>query len=334
MSSSQNFNIRNDSIDILRGIAIILVVLGHLNPGDLLTKFIYTSHLFLFFFISGYLSKITPLGKTHVFLRRKALRLLVPFFFWNGFSIGIYMLIENKLSFQSAIEQFFFLNGSVGWNSPVWFLLVLFEVELLWYLICRNKWLVIITFFVSTGGFIALSYFSFIAPFGFHLVPVGLMFYCFGALYRKFNSRVSFGNLVTVGILLFFLIINVISGVIFNDKISVYHCIFNNVYLTTLAGISGVLFYYHLSCLLGKLNFLKRILSPFGIHSMLIVSTHYYFLWLLSFISQKLDWIDLWHYSSFVKGTLICVGMMILYYVSFKLYDKVVKRLPWIKYFV
>ena len=46
---------REPYIDCLRGTVIIFVVLGHLNPGMILETWIYSFHMFLFFFLSGYL---------------------------------------------------------------------------------------------------------------------------------------------------------------------------------------------------------------------------------------------------------------------------------------
>lgn len=50
-------------IDVLKGIGIILVVLGHLNPGIYLETWIYSFHMFLFFFLSGHIFK----KKTNLF---------------------------------------------------------------------------------------------------------------------------------------------------------------------------------------------------------------------------------------------------------------------------
>ena len=57
---------RLDYIDKLRGFAIILVVLGHLylpntKEGNLhpMAEMIYSFHMPLFFFISGYLCEVT-----------------------------------------------------------------------------------------------------------------------------------------------------------------------------------------------------------------------------------------------------------------------------------
>lgn len=53
---------RNKTIDISRGIAIILMVIGHSGCNEYVRKFIYLFHMAVFFMISGYL--FTPKYKS------------------------------------------------------------------------------------------------------------------------------------------------------------------------------------------------------------------------------------------------------------------------------
>lgn len=46
---------RETWIDVLKGIGIILVVIGHVSLGNTLNSWIYTFHMPLFFSVSGYL---------------------------------------------------------------------------------------------------------------------------------------------------------------------------------------------------------------------------------------------------------------------------------------
>lgn len=57
---------RNVTIDIMKGIGIILMVVGHSGYPSFLRNFIYTFHMPLFFMISGYLiteSKLNVIKK-------------------------------------------------------------------------------------------------------------------------------------------------------------------------------------------------------------------------------------------------------------------------------
>ena len=46
-------NERDNTLDLLKGFAIILVVLGHINVVTPVENFIYSFHMSLFMFISG-----------------------------------------------------------------------------------------------------------------------------------------------------------------------------------------------------------------------------------------------------------------------------------------
>lgn len=63
---------RDRSIDAAKGIAIILVVLGHVCTGiPWLVKWIYSFHMPLFFMISGYLREGKEYGDFVPFLKKK-----------------------------------------------------------------------------------------------------------------------------------------------------------------------------------------------------------------------------------------------------------------------
>ena len=50
-------NKRLEELDIAKGIGIVLIVLGHLEPSTYLMRFVYSFHLFLFFVCSGFVGK-------------------------------------------------------------------------------------------------------------------------------------------------------------------------------------------------------------------------------------------------------------------------------------
>ncbi len=67
---------RVKTIDIAKGIAILCIIIGHMNEAGI-NRVVFTFHVPIFFFITGFFSKDdTPLRP---FLRRKAQTLLVPY---------------------------------------------------------------------------------------------------------------------------------------------------------------------------------------------------------------------------------------------------------------
>jgi len=74
---------RNSSLDIAKGIGIILVVIGHLHEAPLLlVKFIYSFHMPLFFILSGYIYNITKYSSLSLYeyIRSKWGNLIIPYF--------------------------------------------------------------------------------------------------------------------------------------------------------------------------------------------------------------------------------------------------------------
>lgn len=85
---------RKTYIDIAKGLAIMLVVVGHLVQNNLtgttarfLFDFVYSFHMPLFMFLSGYVASLTVernLNEGRNFLAKKARTLLIPFISWGG----------------------------------------------------------------------------------------------------------------------------------------------------------------------------------------------------------------------------------------------------------
>jgi len=121
-------------IDKLRGFAILLVVLGQLylpytNEGNShpVAEMIYSFHMPLFFFISGYLCEITHkidrIGYWN-FCKKKMTSLLVPYIFW---ALAVSFLFTDKpvTSFSEFILLFNFFPNKLFWFMPVLFLTML-----------------------------------------------------------------------------------------------------------------------------------------------------------------------------------------------------------------
>ena len=81
-------NKRVEWIDIAKGYGILFVIIGHLYLQDsFLTTQIYTFHMPLFFFLSGYVFSAKKYNFNE-FIKRKAKTILVPYF-----ALGVCMII-------------------------------------------------------------------------------------------------------------------------------------------------------------------------------------------------------------------------------------------------
>jgi fucose 4-O-acetylase-like acetyltransferase len=120
---------RNLSIDALKAFAIFLVVLGHFLQSTIpdfdnnhLFRLIYSFHMPLFIFISGYLSYRYG-GIQSAFLNRRFLSLLIPFFSW--------MLISSIINYFENDENIvsFVLRVLLFPDNGLWYLWVLFWMQ-------------------------------------------------------------------------------------------------------------------------------------------------------------------------------------------------------------
>lgn len=123
-------------LDSVKGLGILLVVLGHASLIGPLNRTLYAFHMPLFFIISGLLFKERPLHET---LRRKAQHLLIPYFTFAVLTFTYWSLIERRLrpgnySVLNAFLNIFIARGGIDnnpYNVVLWFLPCLFMTEML-----------------------------------------------------------------------------------------------------------------------------------------------------------------------------------------------------------
>lgn len=131
----------NMTFCILSGLAITMVVAGHLGYsiltlGELFTY--YSFHIPLFMFISGYFYRESEEERPLLYIKKKVCRLLVPYLIWNlvygiiaaamracGFAMG------ETISFRALFIEPFLHGYQFIYNYASWFVPVLFVVEIL-----------------------------------------------------------------------------------------------------------------------------------------------------------------------------------------------------------
>lgn len=325
-------------IDLLKGIGIIYVVCGHLNPDFFLLSHIYSFHMFLFFFISGILltksSSFLPSFLPYMILKFK--RLLYPYCFWMSVSciLSIYFFQYFPISYVNI----FFFNGSVGWNSPLWFLVVIFETTIINFLFISYFKKI---YYVIFAGVLLLSYIfivnKIVLPFGLHIVPIGLVFQMLGNLVSGFNIKEKFCRLKKtkkIALCTILLFTNLSLTYSINGIISVYHIIYKSLFATYIAGIAGVFLYYFISIIYccNKESKLIDFISLFGKNSLFILCTHYFFLKFIQLISIYLGGIDLWNWQNTIKSIVITVLLLLIYYMIFKYTNTIKNKYCWTKY--
>lgn len=100
---------RNETVDLVKGFLIVLVILGHVIQGamqeSLARSFIYIFHMPLFFFVSGYLIDYRKLNQTTVktFLSKYTLNVLIP---WAIAVTAYYLVIMKSHTIDGYARAF------------------------------------------------------------------------------------------------------------------------------------------------------------------------------------------------------------------------------------
>lgn len=123
----------------MKGLAILLVVLGHLfmpytqeshlHPWNTI---IYSFHMSFFFFLSGYINEkvngIERIG-TFNFIKKKFNSLIIPFLFWS-FITPIFLYNHIPATWNDFIEPFCIFPNKHYWFLPVlFFFMTLYPIK-------------------------------------------------------------------------------------------------------------------------------------------------------------------------------------------------------------
>jgi fucose 4-O-acetylase-like acetyltransferase len=279
-------------IDHLKGISILLVVVGHFiqyNTSDSkdsgLFNFIYSFHMPLFMFISGYIGYITintSIFKNYInFILKKGRALLIPFFAWP--------LIVDSLFFNPNLH--FDLYGRFrdllyDPRTGLWFLWYLFFLTILYSLFLlgsqyfnTQKSIIrdIIIFTVLLAGLIVLrtSHIiiyadSFIQYYGYFFIGV------FVAKYVWLKQKILDIRYFSFFLILFLLTVGLIS---FNDPD--FHNLGFILVIKVVTAVSAIFSIYYLVYNAVWTPWIDRLVSSWGISSLVIYATHFKFIGVL-----------------------------------------------------
>jgi len=116
----QTYLNRNINIDIIKGLLIFLVVIGHVLLGSLkeniIRYVIYSFHMPIFLFISGYLVNTKALKESSLVLlfKKYLFRLIIPWVI----AVFVYSLIENRQDIFHNIFRIFYRPYYHLWYVP------------------------------------------------------------------------------------------------------------------------------------------------------------------------------------------------------------------------
>lgn len=232
------FEGRNSTIDIARGIAILLVIIQHCGAFG---QFILSFHMPLFFIISGLVVKNgKPKNSFFEEVRDNVKNLLIPQVMLGLFECVFLIIIgiHETHSFQLLTMSEIF-NAIFRW----WFLLVLFQCRLLIWLFRRflisNKWYQVAFLCVLFAGTIVVEkvpdhfYGTFMYP---QLVPISTLFILIGYYLRGIllSDKTCMGG----GILLITITLTIVFAFL-NNKVLMYRADFGNILLFLISAVMG-----------------------------------------------------------------------------------------------
>lgn len=122
------------TLDIARALMIVLVVIGHYDPVDapnwyhLVIKFIYTFHMPVFLFVSGYVYIATKRKESYFsFLYKKVKRLLIPYYVTSAIVITIKLLTQGDMYVKNpvTVDAYFEMSYLPIAGYFLWFVIAL-----------------------------------------------------------------------------------------------------------------------------------------------------------------------------------------------------------------
>lgn len=284
----KNEHARVNWIDIAKGIGMFFVVLGHqfMIPEELST-WIYSFHMPLFFFLSGFVYRQSTSSLKEI-LKKKMRTLILPYFFIAIVTYVYWLFIGRNFGGDALLNisplkpllGIFYSIGVDYWlvfNTPIWFLTCLFCVEVIYDLICRylkNPLTILFVLLVSSlVGYTLLKLNIPRLPWGLNIAFFAIIFYGIGNflkksyLYKQFlqiKSRYTFFALAIA-----FVFINYFISY-YNGRVDMNSGQYGNIFLFYSSAIFGI------GAVIISAKFLEqsRLLLYFGKRTLIILGFH------------------------------------------------------------
>ncbi|WP_288759812.1 acyltransferase family protein [uncultured Veillonella sp.] len=284
-------------MNILKALGMLAVIGGHSGINFLPWFPVYSFHMPLFMFISGYFFHDKPFL---TFLRKTGKRLLLPFLLWNFFFGAICTVLlktgviafGTELSLCSFLIEPFISGHQFIFNLATWFvgaLIIVQGVYWLLYRLCKKN-----MFFLTVVSFIA--YFISLYLAFHHYYPndgnvwlviertcFGLCFYHLGLLYKLYIERRDTFSILRIftitclnGILLGFVSQNISFVMVFMNFPS--HAIL----LPLITSLTGIYLYMQIAELLKDKIPRDSLLGFVGENTFSFMALHSFFFWMLN----------------------------------------------------
>ena len=283
---------RKTYVDVARGMALFLVVLGHLvQIGGKAFTWIFSFHMMLFFFLSGYVFNSDKYANFSFskYLQKKVDSIIVPFFIvalvgWSCCFIfpplrGVGNNVTELLLYYAQPE-----NLNVG---QIWFLMCLFWTEIMFFLIYQKlfskvnlKCIAFITILISIIGF-NIDKVTFLSyprlPWKIDSALTAFVFYTLGYYIKKSDlmNKLFFHKVFSLIIMIICFIVSFYISVYKNGYVNMCDCKYGDYFYFYLASFCGIIFMMILAMFCEKIKILqyygRNTLWMFSLHSFLLI---------------------------------------------------------------
>lgn len=271
---------RKIEIDILRGLMIICVLIGHCSFAHNLMLDVFWFHMPIFFMISGYLTKIpyeNPI-KNSEYLKKKILRYALPYF---SYSIILYCIFHPESILKNLVRTLYAgYNNITIYSYPFWFINALFVSSigftyLLWITKKYKNHVFILTIIILL--FFIIIHINNVYPLPFPL-PWGLD-QMFGALVFIYIGYIYNWKHLSKPLQIILLLIAIVFPFLnlaydYNYILNMQKMEYNNFIFDLIIPCSFAMLFYELSLIIKKVPIGNKILEELGKASMTIFFIH------------------------------------------------------------
>ncbi len=285
---------RVDYIDVAKGLGICLVIWGHLfTYGSQISSIIFSFHMPLFFFLSGMVYNPNKNTCFKECLKRKVRSVLVPYIVFLCIGLGITLIIptwRKELNIDVLKQQLLIGAPEALHVGQVWFLICLFEVELVFYffhkyVIKNNRFMTvcILLFTIWLANNISIVWphcYAGRLPLKLDSMIMAFSFYSIGFLLKDIFNDKDFvkKNIILIIPLLYFVLHSYTNG-----WVNIAICAYNNLYYYLFFSLLGTFVIIYISQVLKK----SKLLSYIGRNSLVIFSLHSFGLCLFTYILSR-----------------------------------------------
>lgn len=283
---------RDLTVDIAKGIGIVLVIIGHLNHfwgyEDLVPTLIYSFHMPLFIILSGYVFNYHSGLSTKEYCLKRFDQIIKPYFMFAAITF-IYSAAINGGIKGDEVYGIFIGNGidnHLDFNIALWFLPMLFLCNVIFWCVVRlSKYIsaerkqrvaliIFGTVLTIIGYYMIIHQKRF--PWGVETALFSQSFMLFGYMFKVFYGKYNMNIYLEKYLFVCAPIIVIIWWYVtrLNGRVDMNAGYYGNILYFFVTSICGFYMIWQISYLINKVRGIKTIVGVLGKESLYIMAYH------------------------------------------------------------